>query len=146
MGCIFKPGFCPSLLPSQLCQECIWNLLGSGPSVAFIFCFKPVLIDICIAAVLRSEKGAVAKTGPGVGKAAIGGPFKLLNQEGKVVTDRDFVGNWSLFYFGFTYCPDICPDELTKIAEVVDKIGGSPHIMLSSILCVYSLVYNDADG
>ncbi|KAG0616369.1 hypothetical protein M758_5G109600 [Ceratodon purpureus] len=71
---------------------------------------------------LRSEKGAVAKTGPGVGKAAIGGPFKLLNQDGKVVTDRDFVGNWSLIYFGFTYCPDICPDELTKLAEAIDTI------------------------
>lgn len=71
---------------------------------------------------LRSEKGAVATTGPGVGKAAIGGPFKLLNQDGEVVTDRDFVGNWTLIYFGFTYCPDICPDELTKLAEAIDKI------------------------
>lgn len=82
-------------------------------------------IDIYTAAVLRSEKGAVAKTGPGVGKAAIGGPFNLINQDGKAVSDRDFVGNWTLIYFGFTYCPDICPDELTKLAEAVDQIGSS---------------------
>lgn len=76
-----------------------------------------------ICAALRLEKGVIAKQGPGVGKAAIGGPFKLLNQDGKVVTDRDFLGNWNLLYFGFTYCPDICPDELTKLAAAVDKIG-----------------------
>ena len=78
-----------------------------------------------ICAALRLEKGVIAKQGPGVGKAAIGGPFKLLNQDGKVVTDRDFLGNWNLLYFGFTYCPDICPDELTKLAAAVDKIGSS---------------------
>jgi len=93
-----------------------------------------------LTAALRAEKGAVAKTGPGVGKAAIGGPFKLLNQDGKVVTDRDFLGNWSLIYFGFTYCPDICPDELTKLAEAIDKIGQSSHCALCSFILYSSII------
>lgn len=69
-------------------------------------------------------KVAVAPTtGPSFGEAAIGGPFKLLNHQNKVVTERDFVGNWTVVYFGFTFCPDICPQELTKLAKAVDIVG-----------------------
>ncbi len=53
----------------------------------------------------------------------LGGPFSLVNQAGTAVTERDFAGRWLLLYFGYTFCPDICPTELGTMAAAVDALG-----------------------
>jgi protein SCO1/2 len=53
----------------------------------------------------------------------IGGPFELVDADGKTFTEKDLLGKWSLMYFGFSNCPDICPEELDKMSDVVDMIG-----------------------
>src|SRR5437588_8162516 len=55
--------------------------------------------------------------------SAIGGPFQLVDQNGKTVTDADLKGKWSLVYFGFTHCPDACPTALNDIAIALDQLG-----------------------
>jgi protein SCO1/2 len=53
----------------------------------------------------------------------IGGPFALVGQDGKPRTDADFRGKLLLVYFGFTYCPDVCPTDLQNIGLALDQLG-----------------------
>jgi|SRR5262245_7508778 len=55
----------------------------------------------------------------------IGGPFALIDQYGTRRTDADFRGKLMLVYFGFTFCPDICPTDLLQMALAVDQLGKS---------------------
>jgi protein SCO1/2 len=54
---------------------------------------------------------------------SLGGPFSLVDQTGRAVTERDYAGRWLLVYFGYTYCPDVCPTELGTIAAAIDAMG-----------------------
>ncbi|KAA0676676.1 SCO family protein [Roseomonas genomospecies 6] len=53
----------------------------------------------------------------------IGGPFTLTDQDGRTVTDADYRGKYLLIYFGYTYCPDVCPTELGTMARAMDLLG-----------------------
>jgi protein SCO1/2 len=54
---------------------------------------------------------------------SLGGPFRLTDHTGRAVTEADFRRGFSLVYFGFTYCPDVCPTELGTIASALDLLG-----------------------
>lgn len=58
----------------------------------------------------------------GSGTAAKGGPFTLIDGNGKVVRDSDFRGRYMLVYFGYTFCPDVCPAALGKLSTVLDRL------------------------
>lgn len=62
-------------------------------------------------------------------QAAVGqGDFSLLDHRGRARCKADFRGHWVLMYFGFTHCPDICPDELEKLVQVVQKLEAEPGL------------------
>ena len=83
------------------------------------------LLTVIVAAFLIGALGSAALLvlggqGPMVettGKALIGGPFTLVDQTGRTVTDQDFRGRYMLVFFGFTHCPEVCPAELQVILD-----------------------------
>ena len=56
-------------------------------------------------------------------KGPIGGPFALIDHDGRPRTDADFRGKLLLIYFGYTYCSDICPTDLQSISSAIDRLG-----------------------
>ncbi|HJS30541.1 MAG TPA: SCO family protein [Alphaproteobacteria bacterium] len=60
---------------------------------------------------------------PGIGTALIGGPFALTDQNGERREDKEFRGKLMLVFFGYTYCPDICPLSLQLVSDVLDALG-----------------------
>ncbi|KAE8390893.1 SCO1/SenC-domain-containing protein [Aspergillus alliaceus] len=70
----------------------------------------------------RLARKRVAEMSKGVGRPKVGGPFVLKDLNGNQYTEENLKGKYSFVYFGFTHCPDICPDELDKMAEIIDNV------------------------
>ncbi|MCC7268074.1 MAG: SCO family protein [Caulobacteraceae bacterium] len=88
---------------------------------------KTLILAIALAVLIVG--GAVAawqlspKPGAPQGQALVGGDFQLVNQDGKPVDQSVLNGKWSVVFFGFTYCPDICPTTLQSLEMAVDRLG-----------------------
>lgn len=66
---------------------------------------------------------AIVRPGAGSGEASIGGPFELVDMQGRTRTDAEFRGKLVLVEFGYTFCPDVCPLGLQLFADVLDRLG-----------------------
>lgn len=104
---------------------------GKGTGKKSPITFNSMLLGVgCFLAVVavaqnkaqQKVEGMMQRSQEVVGKAAVGGPFTLTDQDGKPFTNENLLGKFSVLYFGFTHCPDICPDELEKLAEALDTI------------------------
>ena len=58
------------------------------------------------------------------GRGQIGGPFSLVDQTGKLRNDGEFRGKLMIVYFGYTFCPDVCPGDLQAITLALDQLGS----------------------
>ena len=96
----------------------------------FWFALACVLFSAPIAANETAEPSATELIeGLLSGRAPVGGPFELTDQTGHRRTDADFQGKLIVIYFGYTYCPDVCPTELQSITLALDKLGAAADIV-----------------
>ena len=85
--------------------------------------FSAFLAGLVLFAVVAWLVGGRAPIPGATLPSAIGGPFRLVDQEGRAVSDQDMKGKPFLVFFGFTHCPDFCPAALFEVSEVLSKLG-----------------------
>jgi len=84
--------------------------------------FTSLILFACGEAPASRGSAGMSGTVVSSGTAKLGGPYTLINQDEETVTEADFLGRPQLVYFGFGYCPDICPIALQKLGAVQEKI------------------------
>ena len=95
-----------------------------------------LVIGIAGRGLLRGDD--VADTAP----VDIGGPFTLVDQDGRVWTEKDLLDRISVIFFGYTYCPDVCPTKLADIGLALDQLSPAE---LENVLPVFITVDPDRD-
>ncbi|HEY4471124.1 MAG TPA: SCO family protein [Stellaceae bacterium] len=89
--------------------------------VAIVFAGALVIAaGVLLALALRETPRGAAGTALA---SAIGGPFELIDQNGKPFSDADLKGKWHLIFFGYTHCPDACPTALNEMSLALDRLG-----------------------
>lgn len=94
-------------------------------------------IGLCLGGVIAGLSIMAApsaqNTPPRVMASSVGGAFSLVDQDGKPRSDKDFAQNYKLIYFGFAYCPVICPTELQKMAQALKSLPDAVQAQVQPI-------------
>ena len=105
--------------------------------------FRPLLLALPLALAACSQTAAAPE--PPLAGARIGGPFTLTDQSGKQVSDRDFAGRYRLMYFGYTYCPDVCPVDLQKLMAGYARLEKSDPQVAGKLAPIFVSVDPERD-
>lgn len=82
---------------------------------------------------------------PPLAGARIGGAFALTDQNGKTVRDTDFAGKYRIVYFGYTYCPDVCPTDMAKIAQAMRQLDKEAPRTAAKVVPIFITVDPERD-
>ncbi|WNO53992.1 SCO family protein [Stakelama saccharophila] len=84
-----------------------------------------------------SDPASARSDEPPLAGASIGGPYRLVNQDGKTVGRDDFAGKYRVVYFGYTYCPDICPVDMGNLGKAMRDLDRSDPALARQVVPVF---------
>lgn len=99
----------------------------------------------------KIQSARVTKQGESSGKImpvaglALGGPFSLTDHTGKAVTEKDYAGQYQIIYFGFTFCPAICPTELQKVSQVMKALEKNETALAEKVQPLFITIDPERD-
>ncbi|MCD8563024.1 MAG: SCO family protein [Alphaproteobacteria bacterium] len=94
---------------------------------------------------VRDDAQTTRSASSGIAGIKIGGPFTLVDQDGHEVTEAAFKDGYTLLYFGFTYCPAICPTELGKITQALKKVETEKPELAARVTPVFITIDPERD-
>lgn len=118
-------------------------LLGSAIALALAYAYMEIQI---IRANKKKKTDSTLVKQVGSGKAQIGGEWHLTDTEGKPFGSNDLAGTYYLIYFGFTHCPDICPNSLSKVSKAVARVKKTKEGKFFNLKTIFVSVDPDRDS
>jgi len=107
----------------------------------FLSAVCPALwLALCLAGCQSGSGTGSADTRPPLAGAKIGGPFTLIDENGHTVTDRSFAGKYRVMYFGYTYCPDVCPVDVQTIAQGLAELEKRDPALAARVVPIFVTV------
>lgn len=98
-----------------------------------------VLLAVVVGLVWLGQANRGRDEGPLAG-SGVGGPFALVDETGRAVTDKDFAGRYRLVYFGYTFCPDVCPLDTQKMATALRALEANDPARAAKVQPIFITV------
>jgi protein SCO1/2 len=102
-------------------------------------------VAIALALALAGCSGAAPREEPPLAGASIGGDFTLTNSKGEIVRWGDFAGKYRVVYFGYTFCPDICPTDMQRVAQGLKELKAQDPAKAGKIVPIFITVDPERD-
>ena len=103
------------------------------------------ILLLLLAFVATACSGGATGEAPPLEGAKLGGSFSLTDQDGRQVTERAFDGKYRIVYFGFTYCPDVCPVDMQVIGQAMRMIEKSDSDLANRLQPIFITVDPERD-